>query len=183
MAHILYKAILIYLEKYNILTDCQRGFRQGRSYETQLVTTLEDIALNMDSGIQTDMLIWCCPCQRLLAKLQYYWIRGNIYFSGSSIGQFKEIKEWLSTENTPNPLKFYLVSHRALYWLPFSIWRCLSMTLVTTFLQRLNCVYSLMMQNVQSSTDQEPPKRRQEYCWMTLLIFFCEPLNGTLYLI
>ena len=52
MEHILYKAILIYLEKYNILTDCQHGFRQGRSYETQLVTTREDIALNMDSGIQ-----------------------------------------------------------------------------------------------------------------------------------
>ena len=46
MEHILYKAIFIYLEKYNILTDCQHGFRQGRSYETQLVTTLEDIALN-----------------------------------------------------------------------------------------------------------------------------------------
>ena len=34
MEHILYKAIFIYLEKYNILTDCQRGFRQGRSYGT-----------------------------------------------------------------------------------------------------------------------------------------------------
>ena len=50
MEHILHKAILIYLEKYNILTECQHGFRQGRSFE-------EDIALNMDSGIQTDMLI------------------------------------------------------------------------------------------------------------------------------
>ena len=73
MEHILHKAILIYLEKYNILTECQHGFRQGRSFE-------EDIALNMDSGIQTDMLIWCCPRQRLLAKLQYYGIRGNVFF-------------------------------------------------------------------------------------------------------
>ena len=80
MEPILYKAILIYLEKYNILTDCQRGFRQGRSYETQLVTTLEDMALNMDRGIQTDMLIRCCPRQHLLGKLQYYGIRGNIFF-------------------------------------------------------------------------------------------------------
>ena len=75
MEHILYKAILIYLEKYNILTDCQHGFRQGRSYETQLVTTLEDIALN-SNGHAYMML----PRQRLLAKRQYYGIRGNIFF-------------------------------------------------------------------------------------------------------
>ena len=40
MEHSLNKAILIHLEKYNILSDCQHGFRQGRSCETQLVTTL-----------------------------------------------------------------------------------------------------------------------------------------------
>ena len=97
MEHILYKAILIHLEKYNFLSDCQHGFRQGRSCETQLVTTLEDIALNMDRGIQTDMLILyfskafdVVPHQHLLAKLKYYGIRGNILFW---------ISTWLTQRN------------------------------------------------------------------------------------
>ncbi|XP_068702267.1 uncharacterized protein [Montipora foliosa] len=38
-------------KKFNILADFQHGCRNGRSCETQLATTLEDIALNMDSGI------------------------------------------------------------------------------------------------------------------------------------
>lgn len=81
--HILCKTILIHLEKFNIPIDCQHGFRQGRSYETQLVTTLPDIALNMGSSIQMDMLnirffktFWCCPPSTL--KLEYYGVRGNI---------------------------------------------------------------------------------------------------------
>lgn len=87
MEHILCKDILIHLEEYNILTDWQHRFRQERSYDTEHVTTVEDISLNMDIGIQTDMLILdfskafdVVPHQRLLAKLKYYGIRGNIFF-------------------------------------------------------------------------------------------------------
>ena len=82
MEHILYKAILIYLEKYNILTDCQHGFRQGRSYETQLVTTLEDIALNSNGhAYNYDVVL-------ANAFSQSYSTMGleETYFSGSPLG-------------------------------------------------------------------------------------------------
>ena len=42
--HILCKHILAHLEDDKILTDLQHGFRSGRSCETQLVTTFQDLA-------------------------------------------------------------------------------------------------------------------------------------------
>ena len=43
--HIICKHILAHLEDHKILTDLQHGFRSGRSCETQLVTTFQDLAL------------------------------------------------------------------------------------------------------------------------------------------
>ena len=42
--HIICKYILTHLEEHKILTDLQHGFRSGRSCETQLVTTFQDLA-------------------------------------------------------------------------------------------------------------------------------------------
>ena len=42
--HIICKHILAHLEDHKILTDLQHGFRSGRSGETQLVTTFQDLA-------------------------------------------------------------------------------------------------------------------------------------------
>ena len=42
--HIICKHILANLEDHKILTDLQHGFRSGRSCETQLVTTFQDLA-------------------------------------------------------------------------------------------------------------------------------------------
>ena len=41
--HIICKQILTHLEDNTILTDLQRGFRSGRSCETQLATTFQDL--------------------------------------------------------------------------------------------------------------------------------------------
>ena len=40
---IICKHILAHLEDHKILTDLQHGFRSGRSCETQLVTTFQDL--------------------------------------------------------------------------------------------------------------------------------------------
>ena len=64
--------------------DYQHGFKKGRSCETQLLITIEDIAKQLDDGMQTDMIILdfskafdTVPHQRLLVKLEYYGIRDN----------------------------------------------------------------------------------------------------------
>ena len=43
LEHIICKYILTHLEKYNILTSLNHGFRSGYSCETQLIVTLNDL--------------------------------------------------------------------------------------------------------------------------------------------
>jgi hypothetical protein len=57
MEHIMFKHIMQHLEKYSILVDYQQGFRQKRSRESQLATTIEDITKHLDNKEQVDMLI------------------------------------------------------------------------------------------------------------------------------
>ena len=48
MEHILYHHIMAHLEQLNILKDYQHGFRKGRSCETQLIITVDEIAKSLD---------------------------------------------------------------------------------------------------------------------------------------
>ena len=43
LEHIICKHIFTHLEKYNILTSLNHGFRSGYSCETQLIVTLSDL--------------------------------------------------------------------------------------------------------------------------------------------
>ena len=68
-----------HLENNNILTDKQHGFRHRRSCESQLITTVHDLALTLDKGKQTDVILLDfskafdkVPHQRLLSKLHFY---------------------------------------------------------------------------------------------------------------
>ena len=74
-----------HLESNNILYDLQYDFRQGRSCEAQLISLLDDLTLNYDKSLQTDLIITdfvkafdVVPHHRLLYKLNWYGIRGNI---------------------------------------------------------------------------------------------------------
>ena len=74
-----------HLDKHNILTDVQHGFRKSHSCETQLITTIEEIARNLDQGSQTDAILLdfskafdTVPHQRLLLKLDRYGLWGEI---------------------------------------------------------------------------------------------------------
>jgi hypothetical protein len=57
MEHIMFKHIMQHLDKYSILVEYQQGFRQNRSRESQLATTIEDITKHLDNKEQVDMLI------------------------------------------------------------------------------------------------------------------------------
>ena len=44
LEHIIYRSIMIHLNSLSILVDAQHGFRPGRSFEMQLINTIEHLA-------------------------------------------------------------------------------------------------------------------------------------------
>ena len=84
--HVITSSIMKHLSKNEILTDGQHGFRPKRSCETQLITLVHEIAANLESGTQTDLIILDfskafdkVPHERLLRKLSHYGIRGRTH--------------------------------------------------------------------------------------------------------
>ena len=75
-----------HLENNNILYDLQHGFRRSRSCESQLLSLIHELMHNHDSNIQSEIILMDfakafdkVPHKRLLYKLQWYGIRGNIH--------------------------------------------------------------------------------------------------------
>ena len=101
-----------HLSKNNIIIDEQHGFRQRFSCETQLITTIHDWAKSIYVCCQTDAILLdflkafdSVPHQRLLLKLDYHGIRGNLllwikaFLSNRS--QFVSIN---GTQSSPKPV-------------------------------------------------------------------------------
>ena len=97
MEKIVKKALIAHLEKNNLLTDNQHGFRSGRSCVTQLLEVLEEWTSEIDSGHCIDCVYLdyrkafdTVSHKRLICKLQAYGITGHIldwiaaYLSGRS---------------------------------------------------------------------------------------------------
>ena len=57
MEHVIRSNVMDHLDKLNILTDNQHGFRHNRSCESQLIFTTNDFAKSLDKGRQTDAII------------------------------------------------------------------------------------------------------------------------------
>jgi hypothetical protein len=84
--HIICKHILTHLEKYNILTSLNYGFRSGYSWETQLIVTLSDPLQSYDQHKQTDVVMLdftkafdTVPNDKLMCKLEKYGIKGDLH--------------------------------------------------------------------------------------------------------
>jgi hypothetical protein len=84
LEHIIHSNVMDHLTYYNILSDSQHGFRARRSCETQLVVTIQELAKTQSEGKQIDAILLDfsktfdkVPHNRLLLKLDHYWIRGN----------------------------------------------------------------------------------------------------------
>ena len=85
LEYIICKHILDHLDRNNMLTSLNHGFRSGYSCETQLVTTVHDLLGKFDSGSQIDIIILdfskafdTVPHSTLLHKMKLYGVDGNI---------------------------------------------------------------------------------------------------------
>ncbi|XP_062578982.1 uncharacterized protein LOC134240892 [Saccostrea cucullata] len=83
--HIIHSHLMNFFEHHSILTDYQHGFRKKRSCESQLITTIQDLALSIENNTQVDAVLLDfskvfdkVPHERLLAKLDHYGVRGNL---------------------------------------------------------------------------------------------------------
>ena len=84
--HIICKHLLDHLEKNNILTNLNHGFRSKYSCETQLLITTHDLLPNDDEGLQTDTVILdfskafdTVPHSKLLYKFENYGNTGLMH--------------------------------------------------------------------------------------------------------
>ena len=75
-----------HFEKYNIINEEQHGFRKGRSCESQLALTINDLAKILDRQGQADVVITdfskafdTVPHKRLLLKLHRSGITGALH--------------------------------------------------------------------------------------------------------
>ena len=82
--HILTSSILKHLDEYDILTDCQHGFRARRSCERQLLTLANELVSGLDKRQQHDLIVLDfskafdrVPHERLLRKMDHYSKRGS----------------------------------------------------------------------------------------------------------
>ena len=57
LEHIVHSTTMDFLDVNNILTPYQHGFRQGRSCESQLLTTLKDFTKTLNTSGQTDAVL------------------------------------------------------------------------------------------------------------------------------
>ena len=86
LEHIICGHTMKHLEKHNVLTSLNHGFRLGYSCETQLVVTIHDMLQSFDKGKQVDIGILdfskafdTVPHDRLLHKIDQYGIRGPLH--------------------------------------------------------------------------------------------------------
>ena len=86
LEHIVCHSMHKHFEQHEVLTNLNHGFRKGYSCDTQLTITVDDLCRNLDSGVQTDVIILDfskafdkVPHDKLLYKLDAYGIRGPLH--------------------------------------------------------------------------------------------------------
>ena len=99
LEHIVHSNIMRHLDQNNMLTVKQHGFQKKRSTVTQLVATIQGVAISLRTGKdQGDIILLDIskafdkvPHQRLLYKLNFYGVGGwTLEWIRSFLGQRKQ---------------------------------------------------------------------------------------------
>lgn len=84
LEHVIRHEISEHLDRREIISDAQHGFRKRRSCVTQLITTVDDLSKELEAKGQMDTILLDfakafdkVPHERLLLKLHFYGIRGQ----------------------------------------------------------------------------------------------------------
>ena len=82
LEHIVYSQTMKHLEKYDIISKFQHGYRNGCWTETQLLQVINVFARGLENNSQTDTIFLdfsyafdVVPHHRLLLKMNFYGIR------------------------------------------------------------------------------------------------------------
>ena len=85
LEHVVASGISKHFTEQNILSELQHGFREKRSWETQLIMLVDELSESMQSGKQTDLILLDfskafdkVAHEKLLKIHHFYGIRGNI---------------------------------------------------------------------------------------------------------
>jgi hypothetical protein len=85
LEHVVHSNVISHLDRHGLLSDKQHGFRKERSCESQLITTIQDLADSLNAGGQVDAILLDfskafdkVPHQRLLTKVQNCGVTGSL---------------------------------------------------------------------------------------------------------
>ena len=84
LEHIIHSSVMEHLDKYDIITDKQHGFRHRRSCKTQLIATIEGIANKIQRGKDQVDIIFPTLLKLLTAStsqtelLRYPWLNSYL---------------------------------------------------------------------------------------------------------
>ena len=86
MEHVVFHHIMSYFTSLNILNPLQHGFRPNHSCQTQLIDFIDEVQRSMNVRQQVDLLFLdflkafdTVPHRRLLSKLNFYGVRGQLH--------------------------------------------------------------------------------------------------------
>ena len=160
LEHIVCSHIHDHLDKYNILTPMQHGFRKRHSCESQLIITLHDLMSYFDKKITVDVAILdlskafdTVPHDKLLHKISHYGVNGDLH---SWISNFLTSRHQRVVVNGEHSDNIYVASgvHQGAFLSPLLLLFMNDLPSVVQFQLRLFADDCLIYRPIMDSRDQ-----------------------------